>query len=81
MITTLRARPLPGSLDGLTLSPFERIGLDVLLVREEEEGEESKRVGMMRAMFERSPPPLTSYLRHARTQVPVVGRSPQRAGI
>ena len=57
IITTLRARPLPGSLEGLTLSPFERIGLVVLPVRDEEDGEEeSKRVGRMRAMFEGTPP-------------------------
>jgi hypothetical protein len=53
IITTLRARPLAGSLTGLTASPFERIGLfDLECCAEEEEREEEERsrVGMMRTM-------------------------------
>lgn len=53
MMTTLRARPLPGSLAGLTESPFERIGLfdlECCVEEEKEEEEERRRVGMMRTM-------------------------------
>lgn len=53
MMTTLRARPLPGSLAGLAVSPFERIGLldrECCVEEEREEEEERRRVGMMRTM-------------------------------
>jgi hypothetical protein len=78
MISTLRARPLPASREGLESDFEDRMGLFALLrwmVEEEEEDDDDlRRVGMMRTMMTAAQIGLVAWSRTWRRGVAIDGR-------